>query len=203
MRRNNRTVQRIIKSMKKEFGENSNINSKKAWNWYRTHIRKSMSSMKQSAVMRDKPNLTGRPLTGKMYFFVYDALGKDTLPYWDAFPLILCIGTTGTHFHGINMHYIPPALRTIVFAEMMELKNSKGYNNKTRVIATWERLQHLASSRFLSNAVKQYRMDQVRSRFIKIDSELWGMSINLPVERFQKASRQKVWSDTRKGRRKG
>ena len=33
------------------------------------------------------------PEAGKLYLYAYDAKNKDTLPVWDKFPLILCLGS--------------------------------------------------------------------------------------------------------------
>jgi hypothetical protein len=40
--------------------------------------------------------------------------------------------------------------------------------------------------------------NHVQSRFVSIDANEWDIAALLPVERFEKASTGKVWSDSRK-----
>jgi hypothetical protein len=48
---------------------------------------------------------------GNMYLFSYDPKHKDTLPYYDRFPLIFPINKAKGGFLGITMHYLTPILR--------------------------------------------------------------------------------------------
>ena len=45
---------------------------------------------------------------GQMFLFAYDAKHKDTLPYYDRYPLIFPFKKVNDGFLGINMHYLPP-----------------------------------------------------------------------------------------------
>ena len=66
-----------------------------------------------------KKNIRGhsvtKPQPGKLYAYMYDAKHKDTLPFWDKFPLIVYLGLgkqgTTTLMYGLNLHYIPPKAR--------------------------------------------------------------------------------------------
>ena len=49
-----------------------------------------------------------RTNVGKMYMFFYDAKYKDTLPFFDIFPLVFPIEFYSEGFLGINLHYLPP-----------------------------------------------------------------------------------------------
>ena len=44
---------------------------------------------------------------------------------------------------------------------------------------------------------KKYLTKHVRSRFIKINASEWDIALFLPVERFEKASKSKVWGESR------
>ena len=52
-----------------------------------------------------------RFLLGNMYLFAYDPKHKETLPYYDRFPLIFPINKAKGGFLGINLHYLPPPFR--------------------------------------------------------------------------------------------
>jgi hypothetical protein len=46
--------------------------------------------------------------------------------------------------------------------------------------------------------IKRYLANHVQSRFLEIQANEWDIAVMLPVERFEKASAGKVWSDSRK-----
>ena len=51
--------------------------------------------------------------------------------------------------------------------------------------------------RFFRPCVKRYLLSNVRSRFIKINSDTWDLALFLPTERFIKANKTKVFRDSR------
>lgn len=192
--RDNRYIQTVMNKFEKEFNHRK-FNTKKSWNWFRIYIRKNLKGMRTSQVMRDNADVQSFPVAGSFYFYVYDAKHKKTLPYWDSFPLTLIIGVEEDSFIGINFHYLSPLHRMWLFSELMELKNNKRYNKQTRVIATYERMKMLSKFPLIQHSIKRYLFTQLRSKFIKVDPSIWGMSIQLPVERFNKSNKAKVWKD--------
>lgn len=52
---------------------------------------------------------------GAMLVFFYNAKTKKKLPYWDRFPLVLMVGPAEGGFYGLNLHYIPPQHRAVLF----------------------------------------------------------------------------------------
>ena len=48
---------------------------------------------------------------GEMYFYLYDPKLKETLPYYDMFPLVLPFRRLDEGFVGVNLHYLPYAVR--------------------------------------------------------------------------------------------
>jgi len=45
--------------------------------------------------------------------------------------------------------------------------------------------------------LKRYLGNHFRGRFVKIDEEAWPVASMLPVEQFEKASKNKVWNEAR------
>jgi hypothetical protein len=192
--RNNRYIKTVLKQFEKEFGHNK-INTKKSWNWFREYIRKNLNSMRTSQVMIGNPQIKSFPMHGEFYFYVYDAKYKSTLPYWDSFPLTLILDVSESHFLGINFHYLSPKHRMWLFSELSELKNNSRYNKNTRIIATYQRMKMLSKFPLVQHSIKRYLFKQTRSKFITVDPKVWGLCIQLPVERFHNSSNKNVWTD--------
>ena len=70
---------------------------------------------------------------GKMLFFNYDPKHKDTLPYYDRFPLIFPIELYDDGFLGINMHYLPPLFRARLMDALYETINNQRYNKTSKL----------------------------------------------------------------------
>lgn len=144
-----------------------------------------------------------RMMMGSMYTFEYDAKHKDTLPYYDRFPLIFPINKAKGGFLGINFHYLPPVMRGQLMDALYGIVNNKKYDETTRVIANYELLNSASKYRFFKPAIKHYLNKQIRSRFIYINPSEWDIALFLPTAMFQGASKQKVYADSRKAILKG
>jgi len=144
-----------------------------------------------------KSQAVGRVSMGRMYFFAYDPKTKKELPYYDRFPLIFPFKKAQGGFMGINLHYLPPRLRAKLMDALYGLVTNKKYDETTRLNLSYRVLNGAARFRFFKPTVKRYLTSQVKSRFIEVNAEQWDMALFLPVEQFSKASKQKVWSDSR------
>lgn len=135
------------------------------------------------------------PVIGSMFLFQYDAKHKETLPYWDMFPLVFPIEMDSKGFLGINLHYLPPNLRASLFNSLTRLKsNRKGQD----LAINYQILSKYSSMSYFRPCVKRYLYGHVRSKFMYIEPEEWPIAIFLPLQKFQKASAGKVYADSRK-----
>jgi hypothetical protein len=132
---------------------------------------------------------------GKMYMFVYDPKHKDTLPYYDTFPLIFPIEFYGDSFLGINLHYLPPMLRAKLMDALYATINNKKYNKTTQLIISYQILKSASRFKHFEPCIKKYLMSHVGSAFIYISPDEWDFALMLPTERFNKASKQQVWAN--------
>lgn len=195
------TELQILKSIEQAFYRNNPAsrrrNTQKSLAWFSKYVPRAYNRVRTSQLMRDSNLYADRIIPGEMYFFVYDALHKDTLPVWDAFPLIFPWDTWSkngvSYFIGINLHFLPPALRLKAMQALLTLRNRKSYRKGTRLKISWQILMSLSQSKLFKHSVKMYRMDQVRSRFIKIPPASWEMALFLPVARFKKGTSAKAW----------
>ena len=79
-------IDRIKQSLAKE-GYSTGTNN--ARNWLRAKVKDLNPSTR--TLMGDRDRLKNNSTIGKMYFYFYDPKTKDTLPYYDRFPLVIPI----------------------------------------------------------------------------------------------------------------
>lgn len=142
-----------------------------------------------------------RPYCGGMFQYVYIAKHKDTLPYWDAFPLVIPIEFYSDGFLGINLHYLPIRLRAKMLDKLMSFeKTIKTGSNGTRryMELSYGLLKGLKDLPAFQHCLKRYLFTHVKSKVIRIDSSYWDTVAFLPTQQFQKQSEQVVWADARK-----
>lgn len=171
--------------------------SRKSYRWYRTQIDSLGRNINARDVMGGE-KLTNNLIVGNMYLFMYDPKHKDTLPYYDIFPLVLPFRRMPDGFLGINLHYLPYLARYKLLGELGRLAIDQNMNNNTRIRISWELLSN--SSRYLAATacVKHYLSEHLKSRFMKINYPDWTTAAMLPIEGFRKSPKERVWRDTRK-----
>lgn len=167
--------------------------------WFRVNIRKTaVSPMRVIREERDNyVNSWTNVAIGKMYFAYYDPKHKKTLPYYDMFPLIIPIQRYNDGFLGLNLHYLPPALRARLLDSLYSLLNDTSMDEKKRFIISYNILQSAAKHRYFSPCVKRYLGKHFRSRFVRVPHQNWTAAVFLPVESFEKASSSEVWKNSR------
>lgn len=182
----------------------SKSNLRQSIQWFQQQIKLlTRSSYQQRALMGETSRMTIAPVPGRMYLYKYDAITKEDLPYWDAFPCIFFIDkfTKNGHkyWYGLNLHYLPPDLRLKLLINLYDLANNDRFDATTRLKLTYDILMRLSKAKNLGAdfAFKMYREDGLGSRFLEVSSSAWPMVSLLPVEAFQKASKQKVWHDAK------
>lgn len=166
--------------------------------WFRKRV-SNMRRVNRNALMREEPiELSNREIVGSMYMFFYDPKGKKELPYYDSFPLVIVIGPADGGFLGLNLHYLPPILRAKFLDSLLDFTNNKKYDETTRFRLSYNLLQRAARMKYFKPCIKHYLNDQVRSRFARVPAPEWEIATFLPTADFQKGSRNKVYSDSRR-----
>lgn len=123
-------------------------------------------------------------VTGRMYFFFYDAKTKDKLPMWDKFPLVLPIERYGNGFLGLNLHYLDVGSRQALLGQLLKYKNNNKMNETTKLRLSYDLLQGTKASKLAEPCIKRYLFSQVRSQFIEVTADEWDKAIQLPVQQF-------------------
>jgi hypothetical protein len=180
--------------------KSTNANMRQSVSWYQSEIKKlHRASYQPSTLLSSTKHLVANPTPGKMYLFKYDAKWKDTLPYWDAFPCIFFLEKKDSlHYYGINVHYLPPLLRFKLLENLYDLANNSKFDATTRIKMNWDIISRLSRAKNLGveSAIKMYLYPQMQSRFLEVNASSWPLVALLPIEQFQKATKQKVWYDT-------
>lgn len=130
---------------------------------------------------------------GNMNFFVYDPKHKRTLPYYDRFPLIIPIEEKNDYFLGINFHYLSIPYRISLIEKLIKFERIQ--QNEKRIILEWK---YIKNFREIKPTVKKYLKNHVRTAFVKIKEEEFRLALMLPVQDFMKATRNKVYYDSRR-----
>lgn len=151
--------------------------------------------MKRQGAIRNQVSNIWRP--GELYLFRYDPLHKETLPYYDRFPLMMLIDTYADGFMGLNFHYLPPLMRALLMERMYRFLNNENFDEKTRILLSYQKLKTLSGRPLYKPCLKRYLNNQVMSRFVKIHPAEWDMILMLPLDRFVKKRRSAVWRDSK------
>ena len=186
-------IDRIKESLAKE-GLTPRTNAARAW------IRSKVKDLSPSPsnLMRDSERIRNKSMIGRMYFYFYDPKTKDSLPYYDRFPLVIPIERYSDGFLGLNLHYIHPKQRIILLDKLSEVASNDEYNETTKLRISYKYLA-AASKVFEANpCIKRYLFGHVKSRFLEISADEWDIAVMLPAENFIGASTSKVFSESRK-----
>lgn len=172
--------------------------SSTAREWFRDKA-KSAGKVSESIILRDSTDrLKNKTAVGRMYFFIYDAKHKDTLPYYDNFPLIFPVDRTSNGFTGINFHYLPLQLRAQLMDALYDITNNDRYDESTKLKMSYSVLKGAERFKLFKPTFKRYLNSQVRSRFVQIEPAEWDIALFLQTEQFIGASKTKVWADSKK-----
>jgi hypothetical protein len=152
-----------------------------------------------TTLMQDRQAMRSRIFVGRMYFFRYDALGKNELPYFDRFPLVIPIDQYPDGFLGLNLHYLPVKMRCILMNKLSVLLNTPGrYDERTRLRISYKVLQSHGRIYEHTPAVKRYLYGQIKSRFLEVPPPQWDIAALLPTASFRGATVSEVYADSRK-----
>jgi hypothetical protein len=171
----------------------------------REWFRNKMSTIKQinrAKLMKEEPiQIKNRQVVGSMFMFFYDPKHKETLPYYDSFPLVIVLKPAEGGFLGLNLHYLPPVLRAKFLDALLEVTNNKRYDDTTKFKLTYNALQRAAKMKYFKPCIKHYLTDHVRSRFAMVPAPEWEIAVFLPTADFnsqgKKYSINKVYADSR------
>jgi len=140
--------------------------------------------------------LTSRLEPGKLYFFYYDPKYKDTLPYYDYFPMVLPFERDKTGFLGLNLHYLDYKPRMMLFKELAKVHGQNMMTEAAKIEYSWSLIKGASKMKFAQACIKRYLFSHVKSPFLAVPEESWYTAMMLPVQRFVGATKEQVWRDS-------
>ena len=155
--------------------EGAAVNNKSA-KWFAETIKKNIRS-----------HLVSKPTPGKLYAYVYDAKHKDTLPFWDRYPLIIYLGLgkqgNTMLMYGLNLHYIPPKARQQFLEELLkQYANTPVLSNKTKLKINWSKVKGFQGA---DKMIKAYLPGNIKGSLAEIKPADWANVVMLPLQNFQ------------------
>jgi hypothetical protein len=163
--------------------------------WFRDKLRNIRNINRQTLLRDSAVTRVTRPRMGDMYMFFYDPKHKETLPYYDTFPLIIMVEKAPGGFYGLNLHYLPPILRAKLF-DALTLTNNR-YDETTRFKARYRILQSVRKLRYFKPCFKHYLTNHVESRIVKVEPPEWEIAMFMQTQRFKKSKAGAIYKDSR------
>jgi hypothetical protein len=154
-------------------------------------------------IMNDRKRLIntfqGKHL-GKMCMFFYDPKYKETLAYYDRFPLVIPIEFHHDGFIGLNLHYLPHLLRARLMDSLYDriygVSNAKDIDENKRTRVTYAMLKTISKNKLFVPCTKKYLYQHLSSRIYILDPNDWEIAIYVPSERFVKSGKKNVWQES-------
>lgn len=176
--------------------------ARKSLMWFDEQAKILGNRVSPQSLMANASRRTSVLTPGKMYAMFYDPKHKETLPYYDVFPLIIPFSRDSETFTAINFHYLPLKMRFVLLKNLLDFATDKTLTEKTRLRVSWEFIGGISKYRGVNSAVKKYRYDHVASQFLEIPADQWFTAIILPTERFNQGknavfvNKTRVWQDS-------
>lgn len=177
-------------------GIDARTNASRAWFFDKL---KGLSNIDRKKLLKDQAlNPVHRPLPGRMFMFFYDPKGKEELPYYDRFPLVIMVGKAKGGFYGLNLHYLPNRIRAIFFDKLLSFTNNDRYDETTKFRLTYNMLASASSLKQFAPCFKHYLFSHLRSVPVEVPSTDWEIAVCLPTWKFVGSDKATVWKESLK-----
>jgi peptide subunit release factor 1 (eRF1) len=170
--------------------------SAEAQEWFKDKAAK-ISVNRQQLLKDERLTQRQRPAIGRMYHYFYDPKHRETLPYYDMFPLIIMVGPAEGGFYGLNLHYLHPMLRAKFLDNLVDIASNKKFDEKMKLRISYNLLKNTSKLKEFQPCFKHYLYKHVDSKIAEIHAPEWEIAIFLPTERFMKRSKTAVWASSR------
>jgi hypothetical protein len=165
----------------------SNTNEQnKSINWFRDLVERS------KRVGRTRV----RTLRGKLWYLTYTPKHAEKLPYYDENPLVFVLEVRSTYMLGLNLHYLPPSMRSHLFEALVQ--HDVVFDEEDEIVS--KKLRYANLNEFSQSGLASVCLKRYNTRFIRnwtmIAPPEWQNAVNLPLYTFKKQSSHVVWRDT-------
>jgi hypothetical protein len=171
--------------------------SKESYQWLLRKINELRNpSLIPKTIAGEKFRQNRRLFKGGLYHFFYDPKGKDDLPYYDRFPLVILLEKYNDGFLGLNLHYLPIKYRVAFLDKLLDYAVLDDENNPSRLRITYDILTASRRFREFRPCIKRYLFDHTKSKILAIEPKEWEVAIFLPTQLFKGAKPQEVWQES-------
>lgn len=172
--------------------------TKESREWFMNRLKDMKGISRQGLLKDNRLQARQRFGAGNMYMFFYDPKHRKTLPYYDAFPLTIMLGPAPGGFYGLNMHYLPPQLRAVLFDRLLDTTNNSRYNESTKFKVDYQMLKAASSLKLFKPCLKHYLTSQVDSKIVLVEPTEWEIAMFMPTHQFNGANSRSIWAQSRK-----
>ena len=172
--------------------------TKNSQKWFQKKVQELTIPNRKALLKDDALERTGRNIRGNMYMYFYDPKFKETLPYYDRFPLTIMIDPAPGGFYGLNLHYLNYPVRARFLDELMSLAPNNVKDTTRLVKLRYDLLQSVRKYKEFKPCFKHYLGKHVVSQFSRVPMTDWEIAIFLPVEQFKKKSKTSIWNESLK-----
>jgi hypothetical protein len=145
----------------------------------------------------DRNRIVQKFLKGGLYFFFYGPKGKDDLPYYDSFPLVLVLERYADGFLGLNLHYLPIKQRILILSKLIAYGAIYDENDELkRIRITYDILQSTKRFKEFRPCLKKYLYTNIKSKLLAVQPDEWDVAVMLPAHQFKKAKAPEVWAES-------
>ena len=167
--------------------------TRESMTWFRQKAHRIRRVNRRELMKEDPIELRNTFRPGNMFMFFYDPKTKDTLPYYDKFPLVIVVGKAEGGFYGLNLHYISPILRARLLDALLDNTSDKRYDENTRFKINYAMLNRTSKLRFYKPCFKHYLLDHVQSRLAHVPAPEWEIATFLPMADWRKSRASAVY----------
>ena len=169
-----------------------------ARDWFRAKVKQLGKINRQQLLRVEALIRKSRTMMGHMYMYFYDPKHRETLPYYDAFPLTIMVERAPGGFYGLNLHYLKPNTRAIFLDKLTDTLTNDKYDESTRFRAKYNLLSSVRKFKEFQPCFKHYLSSQIDSKIVLVQPPEWEIAIFLPTEQFVKAKKTQVWQKSAK-----
>tara|TARA_B100000902_G_scaffold399193_1_gene468902 strand:+ start:1460 stop:2053 length:594 start_codon:yes stop_codon:yes gene_type:complete len=166
--------------------------------WFEKKVKELGKVNRQDLLKDDALDPTTKEIAGSMYMYFYDPKTKETLPYYDRFPLIIMVEQAKGGFYGLNLHYLRPDIRAQFLDELMKTAPKKTTSRTRLTKMRYDLLKGVRKYKEFKPCFKHYLTGHVKSKMVRVPMTDWEIAVFLPTEQFSKKSKTAVWSESLK-----
>jgi hypothetical protein len=170
----------------------------KSEEWFTNKVRELEMPSRTKILQDDALTKKSKVQVGDMVMYFYDPKTKETLPYYDRFPLTIVVGPAEGGFYGLNLHYVNPVARARLLNELFKLAPKDLKPNSRLTKLTYDLLNGVRKYKEFEPCFKRYLTGHVKSQMSRVPMTDWETAIYLPIQQFKKKNSRSVWAQSRK-----